>query len=127
MIITQEQVRELRQQLQVVLDEFAAANGLRAIVTGGSYTLNNVAYKLELAVVEEDGEAITRGAEHFQFYASSFGLSPQYLGKTFVYEGKTMKVVGLNRRSRSYPIMVDDTDGKHYKFSAESIKKLVVL
>ena len=127
MIITQEKVRELRLKMQAILDEFAEANGVHAMITGGTYTLNNATYKLELAVVEEDGEVRTRDAEHFIYYASMFGLTPNYLGKTFQHDGKLMKIVGLKRKNRSYPIMVEADDGTSYKYPPDLIKKLVVL
>lgn len=124
-IITQEVVRELHAKLQKTLDAFAAEHGFKASVAPGTYTLHNVQFKAEFAVVGAEGTALTREAEHFFYFAASFGLTPQYLGKSFIDDGKNMKIIGLKPGNRSYPIMVVDDADRRYKYTIERIKDLV--
>lgn len=55
--------------------------------------------------------------------ASAYGLDPSDLGSTFVQNGKTFRVDGLNPRRYKYPISVTEVKtGKKYKFREENVK-----
>jgi hypothetical protein len=127
MILTHDNIRELREKLQAVLDEFAKSNDLQATVGAASFTPNNVRFQLDLSVVGEDGEAITREAETFRLHAQSFGFSPDQLGEPFLHNGKRLKIVGLNIRSTRFPIIAADEEGKRYKYPAELVRALIRL
>jgi hypothetical protein len=122
---TKESVRELSRRLQETLDRFAKENGMKAIVGNASFTPFNICYKIELATIAANGEALTRDAEHFFHHAPCYGLAREDLGKSFRYGDRTYKIVGLNTRSRSAPVIVSDDNGKSYKFKVELLKALL--
>jgi len=78
-----------------------------------------------MAVVTQQGEALTREAENFFHHAACYGLAREDLGKTFRYGDQNYKIVGLNTRSRTTPILVTDESGKRYKFRVEMLKALL--
>jgi hypothetical protein len=120
-----ESVRDLHRRLQETLDQFAKEMGLKAIVGSSTFTPYNICFKVEMAVVTKQGEALTREAENFFHQASFYGLAPEDLGKTFRYGHCNYKVVGLNARSRTAPILVVDENGKRFKFRADTLKTLL--
>ena len=93
---SRESVNDLNLRLREMLDRFANENGLKAIVGSATFTPYNICVKVELALVTQQGDALTREAENFFHHAACNGLAPQDLGKTFPYDGKTFKIVGLN-------------------------------
>jgi hypothetical protein len=118
-------VRDLHHRLQETLDRFAQENGLKAIVGSSSFTPYNICFKVEVAVVTQQGDALTREAETFFHHAACFGLAREDLGKTFQYGGHAYKIIGLNTRSRKAPVLATDEDGKRYKFSVELLKAVL--
>jgi len=122
---SKESARDLQLRLQKALDRFAEENGLKAIVGSATFTPFNICFKVEMALVTQQGEALTREAEDFFLRAASYGLAPQDLGKTFAYGDKTFKVVGLSARSRNNPIIVADENDKRYKFTVALVKALL--
>jgi hypothetical protein len=124
-IIDRATVGELHAQLQQALEDFAEARGLKVMVGDASFTSNNVVFKVELAVVGPGGNAITREAEAFLHHAACCGLSPDHLGKTISRAGRILKIVGLNTRSRTAPILVADETGQVFKLPAATVRTLL--
>ncbi len=86
---------------------------------------SNICFKVEMAVVTQQGDALTREAENFFHHAPCYGLAREDLGKTFRYGDRNYKIIGMNTRSRNNPIVVSDETGRHFKFSVEMLKKLL--
>lgn len=125
MILDRQQVATLHQQLQQALDGFAAAHGLQATVGAASFTLNNVIFKIEFAVVAPDGTAMTREAEDFVQHAACWGLSPGDLGQTISHAGQRLRIVGMHPRSKRAPIIVADDAGRRFKFPVALVQALL--
>lgn len=125
-VLTKQQVLAFRGKLQDLLDEFGPAFGFQAKV--GSCRYGDIAtFKLEIAPIMPNGEAVKKEEADFARFAAGFGLEGQ-LGKTFKSRGKTFKVSGLKPGNRRYPVLATrQSDGKVFKFPAESIKNLLGL
>lgn len=62
--------------------------------------------------------------EEWASYAPLFGLNESWFGQTVkLSSGKVGTIVGIAPRSKKYPVIVDTTDGKSYKMTAESVSK----
>jgi hypothetical protein len=117
------QVRELREKLEAALAPLAEELELTITVGGGTYTSNNVVFKVELAEIAEDGMAMSREAESFKVYAYRYGLKPEHLGQQFMYAGKTYKLVGAKPKSTRYPLVAEEVpSGKRIKMSPDLVK-----
>lgn len=105
------------QALQAVADEF----GVKLDRKGGSYSSTSLITKFEFA---------DEGADQAEFDALCHvvGLTPEHFGKEFVSQGKRFVVTGINLRARKYPVTADCiSDGKSYKFTADSVQRKVAL
>ena len=56
--------------------------------------------KLEVADVRADGTVVSKEAEDFKRLAPVYGLPSDALGKSVVYAGKPMTIIGLPKCSR---------------------------
>jgi len=109
--------------LQAALDTVAAELGYQIQVGNASFSGSQCTFKVECAVVGEDGMAQTREATDFKARAALYGLSPDDLGKVFTNGGERFRVTGLKPKSRKYPIVaVRVKDDKGYKFPADMVK-----
>lgn len=115
-------IRLLRGQIETALAELGVKHNL-AISVGSATFLpgKNVTFKLECAAIDADGEVATAEAEAFKSYAALFGLKADDLGRSFVSQGKQWKIVGCAPRSRKFPILCEDSNGKVFKLSAYSV------
>ena len=129
--MNRESIREIRKTIQDLLSD---ADGVfkdqfRVTVKLGnaSFGMNNATLKIEIADLTDTGEAITREAEDFKRCAFKWGLSPDDLGKVFInpYDGKTYTIIGAKPRSKQYPILAKQNNGKVYKLSHIMVKTAI--
>lgn len=115
--------RSLMESLKTFLEPFEEEHDVKVTVGGGKFDNTTLTVKLELAELTESGEALSRATNDFKRLASSFGLSPDDLGKEFRDGIRSYKIVGLKPRSYRYPVIAESlSDKKKYKFAAESVK-----
>lgn len=97
--------------------------GLVATQKPGTFDAGSFTMKIELATVDENGDPRTHERTDFVEFASLFNLEPEDYGREFVSDGRTLKIVGLKPRNRSYPIIVEDVNtGKRYKFRGHAVE-----
>jgi hypothetical protein len=109
----------IEQALEPVGDDFGMAVKVGAITFGST----NCHMKIEFGTVSEDGEIDTKQAVDFRQRAPMYGLESSDLHRTFqAPTGLEYKIIGLNTRSRRYPILARATKGgKTYKFATASV------
>lgn len=115
-------IRATREQLQHALDALGKDLGCEFKVAGATYERDGsrCSFKLECAVVGEDGTAPTKEAADFVRNARAYGLFPEDLGRSFMVNGKTCTILGCRPRSHKYPIIIE-RDGKQRKIGAETV------
>lgn len=114
-------VRTLRDQIQAALDELSEQLDVQIKLGSATFTSENITFKMEVASLNDDGEAISRMVTDFQRMASLYGLKPEDLNREFTMRGNTYKVVGAVPRRSKYPL-VCECNGKRFKFAAETVK-----
>jgi hypothetical protein len=119
-------IRKDLEALKWVFADIEKKFGVKVALGSASYTDSNVIFKLELNEVASDGTVLTREADAFKQLAPYYGLQASDFGRTFQMHGKTFKIVGLKSRAHKQPILAE-TDGKRYKFAAETVKGLLGL
>lgn len=123
--LTRSEVRDLRDQLQAIL----TANGIegfRMAVGNGTYTDSSVTFKVEIAELSDNGEAMTKEAVEFQRMAR-LGLvkvPADKLFQTFTSVGRKFRLMGYNRRAKKFPFLAENvTTGAMHKFPAKTIER----
>ena len=88
---------------------------------------DTLSMKLAFAKMSENEHGafvMTKEAKSFINNAKRFGLSPDILGESIRYNGKTYVITGHNTRRSKYPISYT-IDGKNYKSNLEGIKNII--
>lgn len=116
-------LRALRVDLQNALDIIGAKYGIAMKAGNASYQANSANWKLELATIGENGAVASPERESFLASAVFYGLEKEDLDKTFTHAGTEYRIIGLLRRSRRCPILVERTgDKRKMKFPISTIK-----
>ena len=122
-MIDRVRVRALRAALKAKLAELGKELELAVDVVGGaSFTASNVVFKVEMAEIRADGEAMTREAEEFTRTCARWGMSPDDLGRTFRHNGEAFELIGASARARKFPLLAKRHDGQRFKFHPTTVK-----
>ena len=123
-MLTREQVRMLREDIQEKLDtlEINLDGGFKLTLGSCTYGGNIATFKLECAALNDDGEAETKSQQDFRLCAERFGVPTNALGYSFSFRGKTYKLVGMEPRSYRRPFLAEDSNGKVFKFPPDIVK-----
>lgn len=124
--INPEVLKKIRDEVNALLKPIGEKYAVKMELGRATYSQNNFTFKLEGSRIGEDGTAATKEAEAFKILAKMFGLEPDDLGKTFRSQGKEFTITGLSPKSSKFPIHAKGSDGKNYKFPAETVKLLLI-
>lgn len=119
-------LRKIRTALESALDGMVDNWGMPIKVTLGriSYSEENFTAKIECSLINSDGVVQNKERTAWLSSASSYGLNPEWIDQTFMaYDGKVMKIMGLNTRAYKAPVVLECTEnGKSYKGSCGMIR-----
>jgi hypothetical protein len=108
-------LKMVREAIQSSLDGLQEELGIQLKIGTMRFDASTFTTKLEASLFDHDPLA-----EEWEKYADRFGLDVTWIGKKFLYIGKTHTIVGLDTKKRKYPVMTA-CDGKKYKFTADRI------
>lgn len=116
MEIDRQKVRELRLELEAVVEQFASEQGLEAKLGSASFNTSHVTFKVTFGTEEDEAKSFAR-------LALFMGFEEDDYGRQFEIRGKTYQIVELNTRRRTYPVTAANIEtGQRFKFTAESVK-----
>ena len=122
--MTRQKAKDLRELIQNALNGVAGPAGVD-IRVGNCRFGTDATFQVIVSEVAADGTVKTREADDFRMLASSYGLEPEDLGRSFRSNGDRYTIAGLKPRSRKYPILAKRGDGKIYKFGAQNVKVML--
>ena len=117
-------LKKVNNRIELALSIVAKEFGIDIKTGGSKYTDDNATTKIELRVLDKDGNAFDEDAANFKVFAKDFGLKPEDLGKTFITNFKEYTITGLKPQNKKYPILVVNKKGKCYKFPIKLIQKI---
>lgn len=114
-------LKQVRPEIEAALKQLGEKYGLK--ITAGNASFSDVltTFKIELAVVGQDGTAASHEAQAFIAHSPLLGLKKEDLGREFKYGSRTFKLVGYAPRKRKAPMIVE-ADGKKYGLPIEAVK-----
>ena len=129
---TREDARALRSVLVSLLKECSTSFetlGISLSVGSITYRDGTASVRLEAAVLDSTGEAVTREMQDFAFHLNGLvedspypGIHADDLGATFSAGGADYTLVGLKPKSRKYPFLGKRaSDGKVFKFTTAAL------
>ena len=105
-------------------ETLGAEFGLHFSFNGGNYTATSAVMKLQIAVKDASGAVVSRERESFTKHGVLYGLKPEWLDTTFRdFSGKEFKIVGLNTKRRSYPVIIQPVAGGRQRIAPASYVK----
>jgi hypothetical protein len=109
-------VKTLRDRIQKVLDD-AKIEGFSVKVGNATFGETSAVFKVGVATIGDNGVVQDRKSENFKQLAGLYGLKLEDLGKSFDWGHKSYTIIGLNPKSRRFPILAKrNDDGKVFKF-----------
>jgi len=118
----------LAAKIQEALQDLAEEHGVSIKRGNGTFSPdgNNFTLKLEINMLDESGEVITKEMTDFKDLAHQYGLKPEDLGREFIHNNMTYKVIGLKSRAYKTPILCQRVGTeKIFKFPENSVAKLL--
>jgi hypothetical protein len=107
--ISKESLKQLRDDIDAALKAVGDKHGVALRAGNASYTATNATFKLEVST-------------SFNRFCTLYGFKPENLGATFQNRGVTFTLIGLDRKSRKYPVLARNAkDGKTYKFDTRRV------
>lgn len=103
----------LRRKMEAALEAIATEHGFKVKAGNASVAPGFCDMKFTFSLVNENGIAENRETMAFNELAHLYGMKKEDLGKTFPYNGKTMKIIGLNTRSKNCVICSDDKGARY--------------
>jgi hypothetical protein len=119
-----ENLRQIRKEIDEVLAVVAANHGIS--IEGGNITYQSDKFTIKLtATINKPGAVTGAAAADFERYCGIYGLVPSDLGRSFMSNGNTYKLVGLKMKNRKYPFIGERSDGKRFKFSPDQVRRFL--
>lgn len=120
-------LREILAECEVALNAVAARHGI--VLTQSRCTYSATEFRLPFGMMVASTEAIAGAnamdakiAGDYVKYASSFGLKPEWLGKSYDdVRYKRVTIVGISPKSRRFPVIVEVEGGKRFKFPLDAV------
>ena len=115
-------VRDLRNELEKVLNEFASKHGIVASLGNARFSADNVKWSFNLACPDAVGGDDVDSVEAVAFLSQChlYGMAKTDLNATVNVRGTLVKIVGLNTRRHKYPVICEQ-NGKRYVYSDREI------
>ena len=123
--ISRQFMQDIREPINEALKKVGEDHGIVIELGHGRYGGTSGSFKLELSTVGEDGIVITKEAEAFSQLADMYLLDPNWLGKSFSFDGDTFTIVGWKARARKRPVLCDKASGGRSVWTATSVKNLM--
>ncbi|MCL0031669.1 hypothetical protein M1N55_06540 [Dehalococcoidia bacterium] len=114
-------IQNLADEINHVLKDLNERYSIKIVVGKGSYTGSNAKLDLHINTIGEDGNTKTKESEDYIARTSFSKLKPEWLNKSFYFKGDIYKIIGYRAKSRKYPILTEQKNGKLYKFDEETI------
>ena len=109
-------VRAKMDEALAVLEEI----GIHGETAHISYQDQNATVKVEISVIGDGGEVVTKTAADYDRYREMRGLPER--GTQFTSRGTLYTITGFKPRSRKYPVIATRADGKGFKFPIDAVK-----
>jgi len=120
--LTKAGMKEIREAVEVALKEVGADLGVGLSLGNGSFRDHEGHFRLNV-VTGGDGDTDESPQQAaWDRICKGYGFEPADYGKTFVSQGHTFRITGLQTSRPTYPISADRLpDGKRFKFTVPQV------
>lgn len=93
--------------------------GVQVNLAGGSITATDATIKFKVSALGDGGAVVV--TQRAKTYAEFDGID---VNKTFVWQGKTHRIIDYRTRAKSTPWVTEASDGKQYRWPTIRVKQL---
>ena len=94
-------------------------------IEAGSIKYTDINFDMTLKITEKEVNGKSYELLEFEKYCSMYGLKSSDYGKKFTSNGKTFTLSGFKPRATKLPVIAIDENGQGYKFTVETVKRLM--
>jgi hypothetical protein len=120
-------IQMIRTEIQESLEIIKAKNGLTELeLRNITFTENSFSGNLFASLPAYQTILKENTEELVKHFALHHGLPPDLLNMTFISNGKTQTITGIEIRNPKFPVITKcSNDGKNYKFTVAVIKEIL--
>jgi hypothetical protein len=123
-VIDKSKMVSLRVQIDEALKAVGAANDVSLKLANGKFSGDSTGnFKLEIVALGDDGVKTDVSAADYKRYAMLFDLKPEWFGQQFMSNGSMFRISGLKPSRHKYPVSGIRSDGRSFKFGADTVKR----
>jgi hypothetical protein len=113
-------IKALRVDLNEAMQSLSDKYGVKIHAGNASFSSNEVTFKVHLNVLNENGLALTKKAEHFELMKDGVGLGHLSIGDSVKLSGDSYILSGWNNRASKFQIEVSKNN-ESYSCSVTSL------
>ena len=110
--------KKVQEESEKALAEIAKKYGVTIKGAGGSLGSNDFTMKMKVELV-----GVKKTYDPYVYTA--LGLPENVIGKTFVSRGEKYEITEISTRSPKYPVIARNSKGKGFKFTVDSVNRLI--
>ena len=123
-------LKDLKKQIEQVLDTFGSNEGIEFEIGKITYTDGYANISLKAYSVHENvgpGNLCTSGKQlEFLNNSAKVGARSDWYNKKVIINGKDYLVTGINTRARKFPIILTGIDGSSVKATLETVRRDII-
>jgi len=112
-----------REEVREALKEVAEKYNFN--IEAGKIKYTDISFDMSLSVTEKEVDGKSYEVLEFEKYCNMYGLKSSDYGKKFTSNGKIFTLSGFKPRATKLPVIAKDEKGQGYKFTVETVKRLM--
>ena len=122
--ITKDLLRDLRVDIDAALVAVGAKHGVKLLAGNASFLASNATFKLNVSLLDETGEAVSKEAADLKRYREMLGLTFDQLTQVFTLGMHRYTLAGYRNRGSTRPFLMRRIDNdKIYLGTREDIDR----
>ena len=105
-------------EIREMFKEFKEKTGIALSFKSTRYDEYDFSFSCKGEIAEKHDDIEKKNFERSCF---KFGLKKDYFGKSFLHEGLTYTIIGINTRARKYPVICKKSNGVTIKTTADFV------
>lgn len=120
-MINRNKVRSVQAKIQAALRQIEQEENVT--ISFGNASFNSAFYTTKLKVATNEKNDVVKGI--YESVCRSIGFTQDVVGMSFIQNGITFEIKEIKTRNRKYPVIAQNKSGKSYKFTVESVKRML--
>ena len=125
MAFTKQELKQFRKDFKTAVENLEKNHNVN--IKLGSIRFGDIEFTTKMTCTKMTEQAtntrMERAKDEFRMYAELRGVNPDLFGKSYIKNGITYTIIGINSRARKYPIVLQGSNGRTYKSDWDMVVK----